>query len=369
MKEMGRIYWCHSIGALGIFLAAIFVPVFLLKIGYSIREVFVFLLFQQLFSVILQYPVSKSFRYINPHYLMAVGRLSFAVFFWLLLTLQEQHWWLGLIALFWSINRTMYWTSLHYAFGLARAHKHSGRQIAKIGALSTIAATSAPALGGVIATIFGIGYTYTVAIALIFISVIPLLFAKDGPPKTKLEIKWPDVLKIRRDATSNAFNGMVVAAEQNIWPMFISLIVVSYAGIGILSSVIAIASAGVMIYVGRKEEVMGEQHYIKGGILTYGLTSAGRAVAQTGLQVFGLNLFAGIGRALYITPFMNRYYANSDASNRLGYITIMEASFGIGSSVYLISLLGLLAFFSTETVLAIGLGAIAILVIGVRLIR
>lgn len=366
---MGRIYWCHSIGGLGIFMAAIFVPIFLLKNGYSVLDVFVYLLLQQLVSLLLQYPTCRLFEYINPHHLLTIGRLSFIGFFWLLLTLQTHEWPLVYIAFFWALNRTMYWAALHYVFGLSRAKKHAGMQVAKMNALAVLGSTIAPAIGGVIASLFGIDYTYAAAILLILASVVPLINAPETIPRAKLKISWQHLNEMRRDALANAFNGMVVSAEQSIWPMFVSLIVVSYAGIGILSSVIAAASIIVMMYVGRNEEVRGEKHYIKEGLTTYSLTSIGRAVATSSAQVAGLNLFAGIGRALYLPAFMNRYYSNSDGANRLGYITIMEMAFSVGSVAYLLSLIILLAFFPASTVLSIGLVAVAFFVIGVRLIR
>lgn len=369
MKEMGRVYWCHGFGILGIQLAAIFVSIFLLNSGYSFREVLVFLLLQQVFAVILQYPVSRLFEYIKPHYLLGFGRIWFVVFFCLLATLNTHHWPLALLALFWGLDRAMYWTAFHYVFGLAREPVHGNRQIAGVNALVILATTAAPAIGGVIATVFSINYTYAAGIAFMVAAMIPMLTAGDGPPATKLQIPRHEVKAMRPDFLANMFNGMVIVAEQNIWPMFVFLIVTSYAGIGALSSVIAAASVAVMLYVGRREEVRGEKHYISQGLAVYSMTSVGRVLVQNSLHVFGLNMLGGIGRSLYVTPFMNRYYTNSDGPYRLGYITVMEVAFGIGSLLYLLGLLGLTLVFSSSTVLAVGLGAIAFLVIGVRSIR
>ncbi|MEK7594621.1 MAG: hypothetical protein AAB436_03225 [Patescibacteria group bacterium] len=369
MKEMGRVYWCHSVGILGIQLAAIFVSIFLLKSGYSFREVLVFLLLQQVLSVALQYPVNKLFAYVRPHYLLAIGRIWFAIFFCLLATLNEHHWPLALLALFWALDRTMYWSAFHYVFSMARAHKHGNRQIAGINALAILAATAAPAIGGVIATVFGINYTYIVAVLFIMLAAIPMITADKGPERTKIQIPRHEIKAMRPDMLANMFNGTVVAAEQNIWPMFVFLIVTSYAGIGALSSVIAAASVGVMLYVGRHEEVRGDQHYIKQGMAAYSLASVGRVLVQSTTQVFGLNMLSGIGRSLYVTPFMNRYYLNSDGEHKLGYITIMETAFEFGSVLYILALLALTLLFSASTVLAIGLGIVAVSVLGVRLIR
>jgi len=371
MREMGRIYWCHSIGASGVSLVAIFIPIFLLKTGYSIHNVFIYLLLQQAFAAIIQYPVARLFKYVRPHYLLIIGNLWYAVLFGLLLTLQSHHWPLASLALAWALTRTIYWAAFHYCFSRARAHKHPARQIAGINALIMLTTTAAPAIGGVAATAFGISYVYGAAILLLLASALPILNREDGPDKTAIHIPWQAIWDMRRDALANAFNGTVLMAELNIWPIFVFLLVSSYAGIGLLSSVIAASSIAVTLYVGRRQEAKGEGHYIKRGIAAYSLTSLGRAIAENTVQVFGLNLMGGVGRSLYVTPYMNRYYSNSDGEDpfRLGYITVMEASFSLGSVIYALVLLGLISVFPVKTVLALALALTALGAAGVRLIR
>lgn len=366
---MGKIFWCHSIGMLAISLAMIFVPIFLLRSGFSFTEVLVFILVQQVFSVLLQYPVSNCFRIINPHYLLVVGVLWYAVFFILLGTIETYHWPLMLLAVVWAFNRTLYWTAFHYIFGLARKPIQAGRQIAGITALTMFATTVAPAIGGVVATVYGINYIYVTAVLLLLISVIPVLKKEVIIPKTKLNFSWKEARKIRRDAYANMCNGMVVVGEVNIWPLLVFVLVGTYAGVGLLSSVIALASIIITVYVGRREETRGEKRYIKQGLAFYSITSLGRTMAQNGLQIFGLNLLGGIGRSLFVTPFMNRYYINSDSGSRLAYITVMEAAFSIGAAIYIAVLILLSLVLPVKDVLTIGVGVIAVGVIGIRLMR
>jgi hypothetical protein len=41
LKEIGKVYWCNTMANLGSSLAAIFVPIFLLKNGYDFTDVLV----------------------------------------------------------------------------------------------------------------------------------------------------------------------------------------------------------------------------------------------------------------------------------------------------------------------------------------
>lgn len=369
MREMGRVYWCNTVATLGVSLVAIFVPIFLLKSGFTFSDVLVFLLLQQLFAGVLQYPASKLFHYLYPHHMLMLGTLLYAVFFGLLGTLPKYHWPLALLAVVWALNRSTYWTAFHYTFGFARGHTQSGRQVAGFVALALFATTVAPAIGGVIATLFGITYIYIAAIVILVVAVLPMLSAHDGPPRAQLNMSWHEAIAMRRDALANMCNGVILMGEQSMWPLLVYVLVSSYAGVGILSTVIAFSSIAITLYVGRRQGMRGEHHYIKRGIGTYSATNFGRAVVQNSSQVFGLNVLAGIGRSLYITPYMNRYCSNSDGPHRLGYITIMESAFAVGSALFILVLLMLSLLWPMQTVLAISLLFVAICSLGVRLIR
>jgi hypothetical protein len=369
MKEMGRVYWCHSLISFGNGLVAIFIPIFLLKTGYSFNEVLTYLFLQQMFAALWQFPTASLFKYLRPHLMLALGSLGTIMLIALLISLPEQRWPLGLLALAWAFNRCVYWAAFHYTFAAARAHVRAKQQIAGIVSINVFASAVAPAIGGLTASFMGINYTYVAGLAFLIVAATPILFGSAGPPKVNIEMNWGLFKLMWRDALANAFNGTISMAEFNLWPLLVFLLVGSYAGVGLLSSVIVIASILVTLYVGDRKERGSDQRHIKGGLLTYSLTSLGRTIAQTGTQIFSLNMLAGIGRSLYVTPFMNRYYTNSDSPERLAYVTTMETAFSIGSALYVLVLLALATVFEPSTVLSLGLGIVALSPLGVRLIR
>jgi hypothetical protein len=369
MKEMGRVYWTHGVGALSIAVAMIFVPIFLLESGYSFQTVLLFLLGQHLLATLLQFPVGKLFAKISSHHLMALGGLWQIVFFGLLVTLDEFGWPLWLLATVWALYRTAYFPAFHYVFGAARAHENAGMQVAGLQSIIMVATTLAPAIGGIVATAFDITYTYMAAAVLLLIATLPMLSPNTGPPTVKLRLGKAELKKMRSDTMANVFLGMVIGAEKAIWPILVFVLVSSYAGVGILSSVVAIASIGVTMFVGKHEGVKGEHRYIKQGMLATAITSVIRTLVQNALHVFVANLFAGIGRSLYTTPFMNRYYTNGDGPHRLGYVVIQETAFSIGVSIYFALLLLLSMFVSMQLVLIIGVASAAFTVLGLRFMR
>jgi hypothetical protein len=368
MREMGIVYWCHTIGGIAISLVSIFIPIYLLKTGYTFTTVLYYILMQQVLAALLQFPVSTLFRFFRPHTIMALGSLAYVVLFGLLSTLNHYHWPLLLLALAWALNRSLYWLGFHYTFSLSRGHHNAGQQIAGINALAIVGSTVAPAIGGIIASLFGITYIYVAAMALLLIAITPL-FTPNGPEKTKVHFDFQQLQLMRRDMLANLFNGTVLMTEQYFWPLFIFFIISSYAGIGMLSSVIALTSIAMTLYVGKHQAVKGDKYFLRRGTAAYSLASIGRAIAQSTTQVFGLNVLGGIGRSLYVTPFINRYYTNSDTPYRLGYIAAMESAFSVGAAVFTCFILLLSLFMPDSAALSAGLLVVAFSAWGVRLIR
>lgn len=369
MREMGRVYWIHSFGALATSLVEIFVPIYLLISGLSLTSVLLFVIAQYGLSALLQYPFGKLFRRISPHHLLAYSTLFVSVYFLMLATLELSFANLALMALLWAMQHSGYWAALHYTFGLARAHDHGNRQIAGLDAIVILATTVAPAVGGIMATAFGIAWVYGLSCVIFLVAIIPMLRKNQGPATVELKISLQQIKTIRRDLYANLCAGGVQATEAVIWPLFVFFIVSSYAGVGILSSVIAIASMAVTLYVGRRSEKVGAKPYIKQGMATYSVTALARTLVQNTGHVFGLNLLAGVGRSLWHTPYLSRYYANSDGPRRLGYITAMETSHSLGAGIFLSFLLIMSAFASDKSVLVIGLATAAATILGIRLIR
>jgi MFS family permease len=369
MTEMKRLFFTHSIGATGAGMVGIFVPLYLLTLGYSFSNVVLYLLIQQGAALLLIYPAMQLLSRFGANKGIVIGQVSTITYFSLLLTLPHFHWPLAFVAIWWAVDRVSYATAIHANFSRSRAHEKTGTQLSWFSSIVTVAHGLAPAVGGIIATEFGISWVYGAGIGLLLISLIPMIGAGEITTRRSLQLSRLDYRRLWRDPVSNAFNGATSMAELLLWPMIIFFIVKTYAGVGILSSLVLIASIAVALFVGKREETKGETRYLHRGLGLETLTNIFRALASNALHVFGVNLINGVSRSMYTTPYMTRYYKHADEEPRMEYITLMEAGQLIGclallGAVYLISL-----HWPRETTLLIGVLLAAPASFGTRLIR
>lgn len=353
--EIGRLLWAHVFSQIGSALVTIFVPIFLLNTGFSLFDVFLYLSMQGMFSVPLQFVAAWLVSLAGANRMMTVGIVLHIGFFVLLITLPQYHWPLALLALAWAAHRSTYWCAFHANFSKARIHTKTGRQISLVQVIKMLAAGLAPAVGGVIASRFGINWSYGAALGLQAISLVPLVSASEitvlRPPKFRsLHLR-----AISPDLVASAGYSITTMAETIVWPIFVFTLISSYAGVGILSSVIAVASILAVLYVGRREAVRGERHYLKQGLTLAGVSDALRLLAANALHVLGINFLGGIGNALYSTPYLTRYYQHADEEPRVEYISAMEMAHEIAWAFYFLLLAGLTLILPPEVVLLFGI--------------
>lgn len=366
---MKRVFWAHTLGSIGSSLVSIFVPIFLLKSGYGFPAVAGFLVAQNVSALLLQYPAAKLVGRIGANRGLALGLATATGYYLMLLTLGQVHWPLVVVATMWGADRALYWMSLHADFSKSRSHEKAGSQVSALTSVVTFAHGLTPAIGGIIATAVGIGWVYALAIGLLIAAATPLVRSPEVTNRRPVRWQNLELRRIWRDPVSNFFNGITTVSEMVLWPLIIYFIVESYAGVGVLSSIIIIASISVALYVGRREVSRGEQHYLKRGLLLETVTNSLRVIAQNASHVFGINLINGVSRSLYITPYMTVYYRHADEEPRMEYIAVMEMGNELGGSLLLLAVLVASYYVPIETALLIGVGLAIPASFGVRLMR
>lgn len=330
MSEMGKVFWAHTFGFIASGLVTIFIPIYLYQLGYPLDQVFLYLTAQFFYAFLLQYHCAKVVAKLGGNKSMVLGIFFHIVFFLALLTLPSAHWPLLLLPVPWAFTRSLYWVAFHANFSKSRSHAKAGSQVGIVQAIAVFAHGATPAIGGVLASEIGIAWVYGVSIGLFAVAAVPLLFGAEVTKHRPLKMRLLNWRKIRPDLVATFAYGVSNAIEMTIWPLLVFFVVSSYAGVGLLSSVVTLAAILVSIYVGRHEAARGERHYLKEGVTLTGATHLLRLAGQTGGGIFGINLLSGIGHSLTSTPFLSRYYELADEEPRLEYITAWEAAHDLG---------------------------------------
>lgn len=355
ISETGKLFWAHTLLVVSMALVSVFVPIYLLKLGYHLPAILLFLAFQGLLSLPLQVGVAYAIPRIGPHRLMAVGIAMQVIYFLLLIDLPKHHWPLLLVAFFWAAYRTSYWIAFHINFSRSSHHLNSPRSVGMLQTVVTFAKGIAPAIGGICAQFFGIGSIYVVAIVMSLLAIMPLLREPERPYRHAPSLRRLAFRKVRPDLLASFANGLTTISESVIWPILVFIIVGTYASVGILSSVVALASISTALYVSWRAEHKGTKHYLTEGVTLSSLSDMLRLLAQNSGHVFGINLFTGVGNSMYYTPFFSRYYIHAGEESRIEYTTAMELVHELAWGIAFLLLFVATLFVSDKTALLLGI--------------
>lgn len=369
LNELRRLYWAHTITMLATSMTMIFVPILLYRLDYSLTEIIgYFLCFSVLWAVI-QYPVMRFSNSIGFNRAMGLGILVQGLHILMLATITQLSWPLWSIALAGALFFALYWPNFRACFARSLLHKRIGPAVGISAALTLAAYGIAPAIGGAIATGFGITALYVLAALCFIVAAIPLF---SGREIIRRELFYPRAIaphRIWRNIAANMGDNLDDSVSSVVWPLFIFLLIPSYVGVGILSSVAVMASIAIALYTGKHQAVKGTATYLKNGSLVVSLTNAFRVMTQSAGQIAGLNFLSGLGHALTATPYDSRYYHKADREPLLPYVYTMMIAAATADTLLFGVLFVVSLFASIKIVLAVGLVMAIPAGYAVRLIR
>lgn len=365
---MKKLFWERSFDSIATNLVSIFIPVYLLRLHYSLQHIFIFYALTGLFMVLI-YPLGfLSIVRIGANRTIVLGNIANAVFFVFLLRLTHATEPLWLLAIFRAGYSAFYFPAFTVNFVAARAHRRTGLQVGRMNAVALLLGGLAPAIGGFFASRFGIDWAYGVAVGTIGFANIPLLLGRENLKHAKFQfshVPW----RASKDFIANGLYNIPGFVETVIWPLAISLLLASYSGIGLLTSVMVLTTVFISLYVGMHEDRVGEKPYINEGVATGALGNIGKLFASAPLGIMGVNFISGISDALLANSFISRYYKNADSEHMLEYTFGMEVTHAIVWTLYFGILAIVATWFSLKVMLFFGIILAIPSIFGVRMIR
>jgi len=174
--------WLHTFSRS---LVSIFIPILLLKSGYSVNEVILYYFLYNLIDVPLNFLARWCVRKIGARNVVILGTLFSVGFFACLFNLSANSWMLLLaLASFAALYDTFYWVAHLYLFVKCSNKKDdvasdaSGLSIAR-----RLAGLMAPALGALILIGSNQDFLISISIFLLCLSLFPLFRIKGIPDK------------------------------------------------------------------------------------------------------------------------------------------------------------------------------------------
>jgi MFS family permease len=342
-------------------------PIYLYRIGFSLKSIIVFFILTAIFKVASLPLVFRLVSKIGVNPIIIFGIVTMAAHLLIYSTITRNSS-LVLLAATLGIANASFFPVFRIAFSLALSADKAASQSALLNTLSLVFSALMPIIGGIIATFFSPRLAYTLPFFIMLFALIPILnYPNAKPERIRFSRKYSKTAwREYRANASYSFSGL---ADMLVWPIFLSMLIPTYAGLGILAGVVILISAGIQIVVGKLCDRQDESYYLFAGTLLVTGYNFTRVFVLTIPQVIGLSAISAVGSSVIASAYGGRFYKNIDTSCRLDYLFGAEMANSIPWLIYFPILLVVSYYFSVPETLKFGTLIIAAATLSMNLKR
>lgn len=329
-KELKEIYAAAVIRAFSLSLVSVFVPLYLMDIGFSLNEALLYLaIFYAAIAVFGPLSAMVSSK-LGLKHTMAIGPILTVVYLLLLRSIGEINLPIYPLALIGALGSMLYWVPINSHFSKSSDRKRRGEQLGFFTALPQIAAITAPIAGGFIISSLGFSPLFILSSILLLLSVAPLFLSYEY--KSHLKYKWSQIFSKKNLHWFNDFfiQGFIVVPVAIVFPIYIYNVSKEYAITGIAVSLMSLGIALCAVLIGKASDRFGKRAVMRAGSLLLAAILIGLIIITEPLMIYALSFFAGIGWAAITIPIFAIFCDSLKPGTRTEFMGFRDVCYGIG---------------------------------------
>ena len=247
--EIIELYSARILRAFGYALIAIFIPIYLLNLGYSFQIVLMFFLMKYILIIIMSPLVGVFQRFFGLKHTMMLSTVFLVIFFILLYSIVDYNWNILLLGALSGFELTLFWIPMNSDFSIHMKKDKTGSETGLLVIIPRIAAVIAPFIGALIIINYEFNVLLIAACLIIISSIFPLFLTKDK------HYKMMPISKLFSKHNNKYFwiffSKGIIAATMLLWPLFIFFTVKDYMFVGGLATLQALAGIAVGLLIGK----------------------------------------------------------------------------------------------------------------------
>lgn len=310
----------------------VFVPVFLLKLGYSVGSVMLYYCIYNIFDIPLNFIVKWVIQKIGARYVMLLATL-FVIFGFLILYLMSPNNWMLLIllALFFAVYDTGYWISHMYLFMIcSKQSLNISGNTSMLYIVRRFAGVLAPVFGAIILVFLNQQILIFISIGILLISTLPLFKIKNLQDRPKKE----NILNIKKffnkksDIKEYIIQGVYSfhsVAEGVIWPIFIFLFFGTIESVAIIPVMVSVTGI-IFTYFAGKIKKANRAKTIFFGAFMMAIIWLMRIFFENNIFYFASVVLIGFFSILVTLPLDSSMFEKGNSKDPLSTATYKNAS-------------------------------------------
>ncbi|MDP2630162.1 MAG: hypothetical protein Q8P56_02020 [Candidatus Uhrbacteria bacterium] len=330
-NQLNELYISMAFRSFAFSLVDIFIPIYLLMQGYSLRSVFLFYVVVHAVHALCAYPsarIALRFGFWMP---VLASSMLFILFFFFLHTIGGYHWPLWLLGIINGAANPLFWMAYHIDFVSCSDAKKRGQEVGTVKIMNIAATAFAPALGALIISLWGFPFLISIVSLILALSTIPLVFSKNRSGVSD-DIRLSDIF--HHQTIREALNYFGHGIDQGlgvVWAVFIFLTISqTLTVIGLASSIALSCSFLSIFFIGKFSNHHARSVLAIGGVGTSLTWIARLLYVNTPFLVYATNAIGGIFTSAVIVPFSVIVYGRSSDQQSCRPLITGEILFHVG---------------------------------------
>ncbi|MBU0898781.1 MAG: MFS transporter [Nanoarchaeota archaeon] len=367
--ELKELYLNRIIDYFAISLIGIFIPIYLLTIGFALMHVFQYFVVVWGTMTIMNFLAAhvSSFFGLKKTIMLRVPMLL--AFLFLLTNLDAlPSYFLYLTAIAAGTSLAFYWVPLNSFFTRNADRKKEGLETGYLSALPRIFVMFAPLLGGIMLEEFGFHSVFIMVMVLAVLSVVPLAITGDKRLTLKYDRKKGKLAK-KLDGLSSiiVIQGILAIVEFVVWPIFIFISLNDLLSVGIAGT-LSIFGVGIFtLMVGKFSDKVEKKNIVRLGAVLLAAIWFMRIFSTSVMEFFLLSFIAGLCLALIDVPIFAIFSRNAK-KNPLAMNISRELHLNMGRLIILFIMLAFLLMFSTTSLFPFAFAFAGIMALGLLVV-
>jgi MFS family permease len=350
-REIQEVYVHSLLFKLAKKLIAIFIPLYLLELGYAPTGVILFFLAYYMTYIFLSFPNAKIASRIGYKHSSLLASPIILGFYILLRNMQVSTPELLFVGVVGGVGSNLYWTGMNPEVATSSHSEDREKETGYFFSMPALASIFSPLAGGLILAVFNFQVLLLFTVLLVALSFTPFLFSREHSKGMELDIRsfLEDADFI--DFATFTFKGVNSIGKKVVWPLYLALVIESSLSIGGAGSILAIGSAVTSIFIGRIADNDNRGKIITIGTLLAGASYVLMSQVTTPLAAFAISGLNGLSYTAASIPIYSKAMDHSEREDVIEYFAFREISLATGRITTLLLIVFFLTSFETSKAL------------------
>lgn len=333
-RELDELYLSIYLRTFAESFVALFIPIYLLELGYSLQIVlFYFLLCFVL--VVITMPLGMFLnRSLGVKKTMVLGTVGLICLYYTL-HLVSVGFPYYIVALIHGCSLGVYFSAFNIELTKASIKRAEGRELSFLKVIVLVSASIGPVVGAIIASQTSFHVVFLVVSLFLIISVIPLFLSKDFFVHYHWSLRDMFRADSKRKAVMYQAHGFLTVASEILWPIFIYFTIKNIVSLGIMVTVSSFLIILFIMYVGKIADT-NDKKLLSVGIFSYAPFWIIRLFLLSPIGLFISQFIGSFLNAMIDIAISKMVYQKAEHDPDIGnYFLFRELHLGIGRIILL----------------------------------